>query len=523
LSTMSSPAQSDCILIADDHPANLLALEAVLEPLDRPIIKSSSGIEALRYLLDHDCSLALLDVAMPGLDGFETAALIRSRERTRHIPIIFISASARDETYVFKGYAQGAIDYVVKPFDPDVLRAKVTNLLALYRRSEEMRHEAALRGRERDELREKEQEARAEAEAQRKRLHTLLVQSPAVVAITKGPEHVFELVNERCQRLLGSRQVLGKPAREALPELLTQDVWKSADAVYESGNAFVGTEAAISLDESREEPQRQFFNFVVQPTRDPAGNIDGLMLHAFEVTDQVRARERERDAIRLRDEFLSIASHELRTPLTPLRLQLQSTLKCLDKGETDEADLRPRLELALRQTVRLGILVTDLLEVSRISSGRLTLQLEEMDLAESVRDVAERHEPEARNAGTTISVQTEPVIGRWDRLRIEQVIANLLVNAIKYGGGLPVRLTVERADGGARLTVRDEGIGISTEDQDRIFDRFERAVSVRSYGGMGLGLYIAQQIVDAHGGRIQVRSARGEGSTFMVDLPMSRE
>jgi len=247
------------------------------------------------------------------------------------------------------------------------------------------------------------------------------------------------------------------------------------------------------------------------------------MLHAFEVTDQVRARERERDAIRLRDEFLSIASHELRTPLTPLRLQLQSTLKCLDKGETDEADLRPRLELALRQTVRLGTLVTDLLEVSRISSGRLTLQLEEMDLAESVRDVAERHEPEARNAGTTISVQTEPVIGRWDRLRIEQVIANLLVNAIKYGGGLPVRLTVERADGGARLTVRDEGIGISTEDQDRIFDRFERAVSVRSYGGMGLGLYIAQQIVDAHGGRIQVRSARGEGSTFMVDLPMSRE
>ena len=521
---MSSLEQSDCILIADDHPANLLALEAVLEPLGRPIIQSSSGVEALRYLLDHDCSLAMLDVAMPGLDGFETAALIRSRERTRHIPIIFISASARDEMHVFKGYAQGAIDYLVKPFDPDVLRAKVTNLLALYRRSEEMRREAALRGRERDELREKEQEARAAAEAQRQRLHTLLVQSPAVVAITKGPEHVFELVNERCQQLLGSRQVLGKPAREALPELLPQGVWKSADAVYESGNAFVGTEAAISLDEhDRGEPQRRFFNFVVQPTRDPAGNIDGLMLHAFEVTDQVRARERERDAIRLRDEFLSIASHELRTPLTPLRLQLQSTLKCLHKGETDAADLRPRLELALRQTVRLGTLVTDLLEVSRISSGRLTLQLEEMDLAESVRDVAERHEPEARNAGTTISVQTEPVIGRWDRLRIEQVIANLLVNAIKYGGGLPVRLTVERADGGARLTVRDEGIGISTEDQDRIFDRFERAVSVRSYGGMGLGLYIAQQIVDAHGGRIQVRSARGEGSTFMVDLPMSRE
>src|SRR5438445_7810791 len=174
-------------------------------------------------------------------------------------------------------------------------------------------------------------------------------------------------------------------------------------------------------------------------------------------------------------------------------------------------------------SARFGTQVIENLEVYRISIGRRTIQLKEMDLAESARDGAERDEPEARNAGTTISVQTEPMIGRWDRLRIEQVIANLLVNAIKYGGGLPVRLTVERADGGARLTVRDEGIGISTEDQDRIFDRFERAVSVRSYGGMGLGLYIAQQIVDAHGGRIQVRSVRGEGSTFMVDLPMSRE
>src|SRR2546430_14728101 len=105
---MSSPAQTDCILIADDHPANLLALEAVLEPLDRPIIKSSAGVEALRYLLDHDCSLALLDVAMPGLDGFETAAVIRSRERTRPLPLILLTASPRDEIHVFQGYAQGA-------------------------------------------------------------------------------------------------------------------------------------------------------------------------------------------------------------------------------------------------------------------------------------------------------------------------------------------------------------------------------------------------------------------------------
>src|SRR5207302_8552716 len=202
---------------------------------------------------------------------------------------------------------------------------------------------------------------------------------------------------------------------------------------------------------------------------------------------------------------------------------VQSSLRCRGKGESGGAELRTRRGLALRQTVWIGRLVSDLLEVSRVSSGRRTLQREEMDLAESVRDVAERHEPEARNAGTTVQVRTERVMGSWDRLRIEQVIANLLVNAIKYGGGRPVRLKVERADGTARLSVRDEGIGISTEDQERIFDRFERAVSVRSYGGMGLGLYIARQMADAHGGRIQVQSARGKGSTFTVDLPVLTE
>src|SRR5438132_11000376 len=160
--------------------------------------------------------------------------------------------------------------------------------------------------------------------------------------------------------MLGSLKVLGKPAREALRGLLPQEAWKSVDAVYESGNAFAGTEAAISLDEhGRGGTERRSFNFVVQPIRDPAGNIDGLMLHAFEVTDQVCARERERDAIRLRDELLSIASHEPRTPLTPLPPQLRPTLKRLDTGEPGVAELRPRLELALRQTVRSGIVVTD--------------------------------------------------------------------------------------------------------------------------------------------------------------------
>jgi signal transduction histidine kinase len=378
------------ILIVDDNPANLVALEAILEPLGERVVKAGSGREALRHLLDDRFSLVLLDVQMPGLSGFETAAIIWQRELTRNVPIVFVTAAEREETSVVSGYTQGAVDYIVKPFDADVLRAKVASLLASARQNEALRREAAERTRERDELLAKEQEARADAE----------------------------------------------------------------------------------------------------------------------------------NAVRLRDEFLAIASHELRTPLTPLRLQLQVMLRHLRKGQGGNAELEAATESALRQTERLANLVNDLLEVSRISMGRLTLNVETMDLADAAREVLERHQSEAQSAGCQLSLSAESVVGRWDKLRVDEVLTNLLINAIKYGAGKPVDVAVERVDGMARLIVQDRGIGISSEDQKRIFDRFERAVPVRSYGGIGLGLYIAKQIVAAHGGSIGVRSAPGQGSTFTVELPV---
>jgi signal transduction histidine kinase len=183
-----------------------------------------------------------------------------------------------------------------------------------------------------------------------------------------------------------------------------------------------------------------------------------------------------------------------------------------------------RLQSALRQTVRLNDLVNNLLDIGRIAAGRLTLEPDLMDLALLAKDCAERFGEEAARVGSPITLtiegeEGERLRGKWDRLRLEQVVSNLLSNALKYGNGGPIDLKIEGRESTARIQVRDRGIGIPPERQGRIFDRFERAVSARHYGGLGMGLYITRQIVEAHGGSIVVASEVGEGSTFTISLP----
>ncbi len=233
--------------------------------------------------------------------------------------------------------------------------------------------------------------------------------------------------------------------------------------------------------------------------------------------DNAALYKREQEAVRARDDFLSIASHELRTPLTPLRLQVQILRRLLTNGGALARDkLAGSLDTLERQTERLGRLVSDLLDVSRITAGKLTLHRERLDLADLAREVVERYAGASRSR---IGLQTESAPGHWDRARLEQVATNLLANAIKYGQGKPIEVSVGLKEGIALLAVRDRGIGIAAADVERIFGRFERAASASSYGGLGLGLYIAQQIAAAHGGRISVESVPGQGATFTVALP----
>ena len=229
------------------------------------------------------------------------------------------------------------------------------------------------------------------------------------------------------------------------------------------------------------------------------------------------------EAVRIRDEFISVASHELKTPLTSLKLQAQLLRRNLSGDRPiPSVDVGHRLDLVERSLGRLDRLVGDLLDVSAIRAGRMPMHLEELELGALAADVAEMFRTACDREHTPIVTRLEPgVSGRWDRLRLEQVLVNLIGNAAKFGAGRPVEVEVSSAGDRARLVVRDHGIGIPAADLERVFGLYERAVSTRSYGGFGLGLYITRTIVRALGGTISVASVEGEGATFTVQLPRS--
>jgi PAS domain S-box-containing protein len=235
-------------------------------------------------------------------------------------------------------------------------------------------------------------------------------------------------------------------------------------------------------------------------------------------TERNRLYEEARDAVKARDAFLSVAGHEIRTPLSALNLivyQLARQVRAI--GNEKAVDLAGRCE---KQVARLIRLADELLDVSRISAARLHLNPEEMDLSQLARDVVERLEDSARRADCTLEMKAHGAVpGFWDRLRLDQVLSNLLTNALKFGAGEPVVVEVSAQGANASLSVADRGIGIHDTDQRRIFERFQRAVTAETYPGMGLGLWITREIVEAHGGKIAVESRPGAGATFRVSLP----
>jgi PAS domain S-box-containing protein len=384
-------------------------------------------------------------------------------------------------------------------------------------------------------LLEREHAALREAQAQRERMESLFRQAPVAIALFQGPEHRCELLNPHALSLLNTRDsIIGRPLRELVPEL-NPGLLRLLDDVFHSGVPFSGQQVPLMLGHPREnvapEGQGRFFDLTWLPWRGAGGAIQGVMSVAVEVTGLVHARrgaealaEELRQALQTRDEFLSIASHELKTPITSLQLQLELLRRSAaqpEPGAELPAAVRKRAEAAMRPVARLHQLVGTLLDVSRIRAGRLDLQRERVDLAALVQDLVGRAQEDAATVGCRLHVEVDgPLEGHWDRMRLEQVITNLLSNAFKYGAHRPVEVRVSRQDGQACLTVRDHGIGIPPEDHERIFQRYERAVSERHYGGFGLGLWIVRQILESLQGDIHVHSQPGQGATFTVRLPL---
>jgi signal transduction histidine kinase len=268
----------------------------------------------------------------------------------------------------------------------------------------------------------------------------------------------------------------------------------------------------------------------VRPWRDERGAIGGIFIYSENIAARKRFEEELskkteelETALHARDIFLSVASHELRTPLTPLMLQLQSLRMQAERSNGDPlptAKVIDKLQKSERQVTHLVRLVENLLDVSRLAEKRLALDLTTFELGALVQEVIDRLKPEFERTNTPVEAKLDPTVrGEWDRARVDQVVMNLLGNALKYGHGKLVEVEVSARDGDALLVVRDRGIGISAEDQKRIFGRFERAVSEKNYGGFGLGLWISIQLLEAMRGKIEVDSEVGAGATFRVVLP----
>jgi signal transduction histidine kinase len=377
------------LLIVDDLSENLRALAKIIEQDDREIFQATSGEAALALLLEHDFALVILDVMMPEMNGFELAELMRGIDKTRHIPIVFVSAGGKELNFAFKGYENGAVDFLYKPLDIAAVKSKVNVFVALYQQR------------------------------------------------IKVAEQLAEL--QKSQQQLHSTQL-----------------------------------------------------------------------------------ELER-ALKMRDDFISLVAHELRTPLNTLHIECQVRQMQLQRGNIaafDKDHLQVMIERDMRQIKGMVRLISDMVDVSRVNSGNLSIHLQKVNLSQLVTRIADDFTQQARTIGSSFDLDIAPeVYGHWDDFRIEQIIINLITNALRYGGYKPVGIKLTRGGDTAELHVQDQGCGIADTDCQRIFDKFERLGRREVKEGLGMGLYIARQLAEAHGGSLTVNSKLGEGSLFILRLP----
>ncbi|HVP65817.1 MAG TPA: PAS domain-containing sensor histidine kinase [Anaeromyxobacteraceae bacterium] len=359
---------------------------------------------------------------------------------------------------------------------------------------------------------------------------SLLEFVPDAIVIADGNGRVV-YVNRMTAELFGyeSSEILGQPVEMLLPARF-RDMHERHRADYDRAPVPRPMGLGLSLYAMRKGGEEFQAEISLSPLDTGTGRFAVAAIR--DVTERRRMEEKAllyrkaQEEVRVRDEFISVASHELRTPVAALQLQLQLLRRVAELSKEDvPVAVSDRLGNLERQTRRVALLVSELLDLSRLRLGRLELKREPVDAAELAREVAAPFQDDRGAAGgSAVEVLApEPAVGSFDRVRLEQVMTNLLANAVKFGEGKPITIRVEAAGGLVRIAVVDRGIGIAPGDRERIFDRFERAVTTQHFGGLGLGLYIARRIVEAHGGAIHLESAPGAGATFTVELPRDAE
>ncbi|HEX8169924.1 MAG TPA: ATP-binding protein [Thermoanaerobaculia bacterium] len=504
------------ILLVDDQPNNLLALESILGDLGLHLISASSGTAALKHLLSNDFAVVLLDVQMPDLDGFETANLIRQRDRSRDTPIIFLTALSRSETNVFRGYELGAVDYIFKPFHPEILRSKVNVFVELFRKREEFKQQA-------QEL------------ARLSKQNELILNAAAEGVFGVGLDVSTTFVNPAAARMIGrsDAEILGSDmhvlVHPLFPGVLTCDAERCRlYAVLHGEAVYDEVEETFFRADGTSFP----VEFCASPMRDEAGALLGSVITFRDVTEKRAAalaaeaerRYREAEAQnRAKDNFLATLSHELRTPMT----SILGWVQFLRTGEFDEEELREALQ-TIESSARLQArLIDDMLDVSRMVLGKFQVDLKPTRISDVVEAALTTARPAAaeRDVRLTSEIADRDAVVDADPNRIQQVIGNLLSNAIKFTpAGKHVDLRLERTNGKLQIRVTDEGEGIEPTFLPYVFERLRQAEGSNSRSGLGLGLAIARHIVELHHGDITAQSdGRGRGASFIVTLPVRHE
>jgi PAS domain S-box-containing protein len=629
------------ILLVDDQEANLRALEAILRPLGQDLVRAGSGEAALRHLLRQDFAVVLLDVQMRGLDGFETAKLIRGRERSRHTPIIFLTAAETADFPAAKAYTLGAVDYLVKPLVPDILRAKVGVFVQLFQQAERARRMERAEYEQRlanEALRVSERRFRAIIENSYDALALLdpaatiryaspstarvlghapeefvgrngfefmhpddlrrttdifrrlvehpgttltatfqyrhkdgtwlwieatgtgLLHEPGVGAVVVNYRDITEqrraaeALRESEQRFarfmqhlpglawakdLGGRYVYANDAAERAFRTPRAALYgKTDEAVFppetaaqfkQNDRRALASEAGVRVVETLKQEDGVVHHSVVSkfPIPGPGGRPALVGGMAIDITDRVEMEAALKDADRRKDEFLAVLAHELRNPLAPL---LNGLHILRQPGATPQSQEQTR-DMMERQLRHLARLVDDLLDVSRISRGKVQLRCERIDLARLARTAAEDRRPVLERAGLALVVKAPetPVWVTGDRTRLAQIVNNLLDNSAKFSDGgrkVTVRVAADAGQRRAVLSVRDEGIGIEPEVLPRLFNVFAQADRSldRSRGGLGLGLALVKGLAELHAGGAEAFSeGPGRGAEFRVWLPLAEE
>lgn len=575
------------ILMVDDSPTNLLALETILQAPDRRLVSAASGEDALRYLLNNEVAVILMDVYMPGIDGLDTAELIRGRDKSRNIPIIFLTADSTGGRHLSRGYSLGAVDYIVKPIEPEILRSKVAVFVELFKKTQEIQRQTEL-------LKEKNLQLE---NANLNRL-SMLIELGQELASQHDPWQVLENFCRSARQIVDSQEAAvgllngddeslryffrcsttdDNPSSNGVPAVASRalkfvvdeerpvrlnemdDLLRDTGDLSYTVRSFLGAPIfsasrvcgwvyllnKINASDFTEADERLAATLATQVTiaYENATLYRDAQLHTTALQQEIAEREqaeaeraelliREQaaraeaeQANRTKDEFLATLSHELRTPLTAIL----GWSHLIRTGKLEDAQLARALETIERNARSQSQLIDDLLDVSRIITGKLQIDPVQVDICSVMEAATEGVRPscEAKSINLETVMDFEACRVSGDANRLQQIFWNLLSNAVKFtpeGGHVSVE--VKRLPKNVRVSVSDTGIGIKPEFLPFIFDRFRQAdgSTTRVHGGLGLGLSIVKHLVDIHGGSVKVESqGQDKGATFIVTLPLASE